>query len=72
MKYLGEKLPFDPLKLRGPQIKYHPHMEVRVADRQVKNRQGREEVIWNKGNYVRLKKAEFAAALGGSFVDFMK
>ena len=64
MKYLAEKLPFDPLKLRGPQIKYHPHMEIRVRDRQIKNREGREEVIWNKANYVRLKKAEFAKELG--------
>jgi len=70
MKYLAEKLPFDPLKLRGPQIKYHPHMEIRVWDRQIKNRQGREEVIWNKANYVRLLKAEYAKSLGNRYDSY--
>lgn len=70
MKYIAAKLPVDPSKLRGPQIKYHPHMEVRVMDRQIKNRKGREEVIWNKGNYVRLKQAEYAAALGNRYDSY--
>lgn len=70
MKYLAEKLEVDPVKLRGPQIKYHPHMEVRVWDRQTKNQGGREEVVWNKANYVRCKKAEHARLLGNRYDSY--
>lgn len=70
MKYLAEKLTVDPVKLRGPQIKYHPHMEVRVWDRQIKNQGGREEVMWNKANYARCKKAEYAKSLGNRYDSY--
>ena len=64
MKHLGAKMPFDPHKLRGPQIKYHPHMEVRVVDRFHKNREGREEVIFPVVLLVELLGVEFHYLVG--------
>jgi len=70
MAYLARKMKVDPALLRGPQIKYHPHMQVRVEDRQAKNRNSREELIWNKAMYVRQKQADYAAALGGRYDSY--
>ena len=35
-----------------------------------KNRKGREEVIWNKCNYVRMKQADYARSLGNRYDSF--
>ena len=70
MYHLKSKMEFNPDNLRGPQMKYHPHMEVAGERRLKTNRKGREEVIWVKGNYVRMKKAEFAKKLNKNYDSY--
>ena len=70
MDHLKGKMEYPPDNLQGPQMKYHPHMEVTAEKWQRIKRAGREEVTWIKGNYVRMKKAELAVKLGNRYDSY--